>query len=252
MGFSDLGKKSILKRTKIEYSAAEPLADKVASCTITIDLIEDLLDINDKLLLDINFIKRVEKQFPTDNDLLEKIFLNYLNDTEGALPKITSKRSFSALCKAYISFNQVLVEENKSLHFRNKLKNLYIFGHYKNISLDNASLDSQDIFTDRLKVISQCNKYSSIPSMIDKKQKFSAFATYDNSMRAYNTITNSGGSDDDQICLSYWGLAFIALLNKEVNSLIREYFLALSDESHKKTKEIFFKYEEAAIEVNNI
>ena len=44
MGFGDLGKKSVLKRTKIEYSAAEPLADKIASHPITIDLIEDLFD----------------------------------------------------------------------------------------------------------------------------------------------------------------------------------------------------------------
>ena len=251
MGFGDLGKKSVLKRTKIEYSAAEPLADKIASHPITIDLIEDLFDINDKLLLNINFIKKIEKQFPTDTDLLEKIFLNYLNDTEGALPKITSEESFFALCKAYVSFNQALNEENKSLDFRNRLKNLFIFGQYKNISLDSESLESRDIFTDRLKVISQCSKYSSIPGMIDKKQKFSAFATYDNALRAYTTIINSEGTDDDQICLLYWGLVFIALLNKEINPKIREYFLTLSDETHIKTKELFLRYEEATIETNN-
>ena len=251
MGFSDLGKKSILKRTKIEYSKAEPLAQKVASYPITIDLIEDLFEINDKLLLDINFIKKIEKQFPTDNDLLEKIFLNYLNDTGGALPKDTSKRSFSALCEAYISFNQSLIEENRSLYFLQKLTNLYVFGQYKDISTDNALLDSQDIFTDRLKVISQCDTYAAIPYMIDKKQKFSAFATYDNALRAYTTIINSEGTDDDQICLLYWGLVFIALLNKEINPKIREYFLTLSDETHIKTKELFLRYEEATIETNN-
>lgn len=251
MGFGDLGKKSILRRTKIEYSAAEPLADKIAFYPITIDLIEDLFDINDKLLLNINFIKKIEKQFPEDADLLEKIFLNYLNDTEGALPKITSEGSFFALCKAYVCFNQDLYEENKSLSFRNKLKNLFIFGQYKHISLDNEPLKSSDIFTDRLKVISQCSKYSAIPGMIDKKQKFSVFATGDNAMRAYKVITNCGGTDDDQICLSYWGLVFLALLNKEVNPLIREYFLTLPDETHIKTKEIFVQYKEATIEINN-
>ena len=147
MGFGDLGKKSTLKRTKIEYLASEPLARKIGSYPITIDLIEDLFDINDKLLLDINFIKKIEKQFPTDNDLLEKIFFNYLNETEGALPKITSDGSFSALCKAYTSFNQSLINDNKSLPLRSKLKNLFVFGQYKNISLENESLESRDIFT---------------------------------------------------------------------------------------------------------
>ena len=251
MGFGDLGKKSTLQRTKIEYSAAEPLADKIASYPITTDLIEDLFEINDKLLIDINFIKKIEKQFPTDNDLLERIFRHYLNDTGGELPKITSGRNVSALCKAFISFNQSLIEENKSLYFRIKLKNLYIFGQYKDISLDNTSLVSKDIFTDRVKVISQCSKYSAIPYMIDKKQKFSVFATHDNAMRAYNTITRCCGTDDDQICLLYWGLVFLALLNKQVNPLLREYFLTLPDENHIKIKEIFLQYKEATIEVNN-
>ena len=70
-------------------------------------------------------------------------------------------------------------------------------------------------------------------------------------MRAYKVIINSGGTDDDQICLSYWGLVFLALLNKEVNPLIGEYFLTLSDEANKKTKEIFLQYKQATIEVNN-
>ena len=251
MGFGDLGKKSILKRTKIEYSASEPLARKIASYPITSDLIEDLFDINDKLLLDINFIKKIEKQFPTDNDLLEKIFLNYLNETEGALPKITSDGSFSALCKAYTSFNQSLINDNKSLPLRSKLKNLFVFGQYKNISLENESLESRDIFTDRIKVISQCNRYSSISGMIEKKQKFSAFGNYDNAIRAYNTITNFDGSDRNQICLSYWGLVFIALLNKEVNPLIQDYFSSLPHETHIKTKEILLQYTEATIEIHN-
>ena len=55
---------------------------------------------------------------------------------------------------------------------------------------------------------------------------------------------NSGGTDDDQICLSYWGLVLLALLNKEVNPLIGEYFLTLSDETNKKTKEIFLQYKQ--------
>jgi len=244
MGFGDLGKKSTLKRTKIEYLASEPLARKIGSYPITIDLIEDLFDINDKLLLDINFIKKIEKQFPTDNDLLEKIFFNYLNETEGALPKITSDGSFSALCKAYISFNQSLINDNKSLHLRNRLKNLFVFGQYKNISLDNELLESRDIFTDRLKLISQCNKYSSIPGMIKKMQNFYVFANYDNAIRAYNTIINFDGSDRNQICLSYWGLLFIALLNKDVNPRIQAYVLTLPDETHIKTKEIFSQYKE--------
>ena len=117
MGFGDLGKKSVLKRTKIEYSEAEPLARKIASYPITIDLIEDLFEINSSLLLDINFIKKVEKQLPTNDDLLEKILLKYLIDTEGELPKVTSERSFSALCKAYISFNQILIEEKNPCIF---------------------------------------------------------------------------------------------------------------------------------------
>ena len=81
--------------------------------------------------------------------------------------------------------------------------------------------------------------------MIDKKQKFSDFATYGNAMRACNTIINSESTDDDQICLLYWGLVFIALLNKEVNPLMREYFLSLPDEPYIKTKEIFLLYREA-------
>ena len=232
MGFGDLGKKSILTRTKIEYSASDPLARKIASYPITIDLIEDLFEINDKLLRNNDFIKKIEKQLPTGSGLLERIFLNYLSEAEGGLPKISSKRSFSALCKAYTSFNQSLIEENGSLFCSTKLTNLYTFGQYKDISLDDTPLDSKDVFTDRLKVISQCGKYSAIPYMIDKKKKFSGFATYDNAMRACNTIINSESTDDDQICLLYWGLVFIALLNKEVNPLMREYFLSLSDEPY--------------------
>ena len=231
MGFGDLGKKSVLKRTKIEYSEAEPLVRKLASYPITIDLLEDLFEINDRLLHDNDFIKKIEKQFPKDNELLERIFLNYLSAKGGALPKITSKRRFSTLCNAYISFNQSLIEENRSLDLPKKLMSLYIFGQYKAVSIDNRSLGSKDIFTERLKVISQCGKYVSIPSMIDKKQTFSAFASYDNANRVYNTIINSGGTDDDQICLLYWGLVFLALLNKDVHPLMREYFLTLSDKT---------------------
>jgi len=87
--------------------------------------------------------------------------------------------------------------------------------------------------------------------MIDKKQKFSDFASYDNAMRAYNAITSSDGKDDEQICLLYWGLVFLALLNKDVNPLVRDYFLTLSDEQHIKTKEIFARYKEATIETSN-
>ena len=87
--------------------------------------------------------------------------------------------------------------------------------------------------------------------MIDKKQKFSDFASYDNAMRAFNAITSSGGKDDEQICLLYWGLVFLALLNKEVNPLIRDYFLTLPDETHIKVKEIFVQYKEGTIEINN-
>ena len=138
------------------------------------------------------------------------------------------------------------------MYLLQRVRNLFVFGQYKNISSDTALLDAKGIFDDRLKVISQCSKYSAIPYMIDKKQKFSDFASYDNAMRAYNAITSSGGKDDEQICLLYWGLVFLALLNKEVNPLVRDYFLTLSDETHIKTKGIFSRYKEATKESNSV
>lgn len=248
MGFGDLGKKHILTRTKIQYSKTDPLSDIVASLPITIDLVRDLLEINDQLLVDASFIKRIEKEHPQNGELLSDVYLNYLINTEGAIPKITSNKSFSALYQAAISFNRSLTENNQNLYFPKVLTNLYVYGFYKDLSLDIAPLESKDVFIDRLKVISQCDKYTAIPYMIDKKEKFIPFSKNTNSLRAYNTIVKTEGSDKDQICLLYWGLVLISLLNKNVNPLIREYFSALPDESHVKSKEIFSRFRESARE----
>ncbi|TOJ94285.1 hypothetical protein CGI28_26625, partial [Vibrio parahaemolyticus] len=65
-------------------------------------------------------------------------------------------------------------------------------------------LYSKNVFIERLKVISQCNKYFAIQYMINKKEKFAPFATYENSSRAYKTILNIDVAGDKLINLLYW------------------------------------------------
>ncbi|TOP61288.1 hypothetical protein, partial [Vibrio parahaemolyticus] len=67
MGFRDLGKKYVLTRTKIEFSGVKPLSSVICSYPVTMDLIQDLFEIEDDILLDVFFIKKIEKEF-SDNE----------------------------------------------------------------------------------------------------------------------------------------------------------------------------------------
>ncbi|WP_273987233.1 hypothetical protein [Vibrio parahaemolyticus] len=249
MGFRDLGKKYVLTRTKIEFSGVRPLSSVICSYPVTMDLIQDLFEIEDDILLDVSFIKKIEKEFSDNEGLMKGVYFNFLKKTDGEIPKITSKRSFSALVLANNEFQEFLLKENKSLYLSNEITHLYIFGFYKNISIDTTLLDSKNVFIERLKVISQCNKYFAIQYMINKKEKFAPFATYENSLRAYKTILNIDVAGDKLINLLYWGLVFTALLNKDVNSKMQEYFSSLPEETYSEIKEIFFRYKDAASDI---
>ncbi len=245
MGFRDLGTKKVLPRTKIEFSEAEPLKHKIEFYPITVELVVDIFEFQNDLLLDISFIQKIERALPGEDELIKSLYLNYIVSKSGEVPRITSQRSFSALNLANKEFQSFLTKENQSIYFSNRLVNLFVYGFYRELSIDDNPVDSKSVFLERLRVIKQCEKYAAIPYMIDKKDRFTPFATHENSLRAYKTIASIKATDDDQISLLFWGLVFIALLNEKTNPLMRQFFLELPDKNHSTTKEIFTRYNEA-------
>lgn len=225
MGFGDLGKKDRLKRTGIEFSKADPLSRVLKLHAITEDLLLDLFDGGYGVLRDEAFLKRVEKEAKIDETTFSTLYFHCLVLSDGRPPKITSNRSFSALLKAYNAFSEYLIKEDKEIGFQEKLVCVYLFGFYKKVSIFDSEVVSRPVYADRLKVVSQCNKYSAIPYMIDKKDKFLLFANKENSSRAVEAIKRIGDPDIRYLDLLYWGFVFLALLNEEVNPEIRDYFL---------------------------
>ena len=195
------------------------------SYPINQDLLLDLFDEGDGVLRDVSFLKRVEKEIKIDDQVLSELYFNHLVLAGGRLPKITSKRSFIALIEAYKKFSKFLLSESKEIGLQDKLISIYLFGFYKDIAIKNSETISKTDYDQRLKVISQCNKYTAIPYMIEKKEKFIPIASQDMSARALETIKNIGEPSIWCSNLLYWGLVFVALLNEGVNSEIQDYFM---------------------------
>lgn len=225
MGFSDLGKKKQLNRTRIEFSNAEPLSIILKSHPINHELLLDLFEEKDAVLLDTAFLKRVEKEAELDDKVLSDLYFNHLVLAGGRLVKVTSNRSFQALLEAYKKFSQCLLTEDKEIGFQDKLIGLYLFGFYKDIAIENSDTTSRAEYNARLNVIAQCSKYTSMPGMIGKKEKFIAVASTNMANRALDTIKSMGETNTQYINLLYWGLVFVALLNDEVNPDMQNYFM---------------------------
>lgn len=224
MGFGDLGKKDRLTRTGIEFSKAEPLSRVLKFHAINEDLLLDLFEGEHGVLRDEAFLKRVEKEAKIDDKVFSDLYFHHLVLSEGRLPKITSNRSFSALLQAYKIFSEFLISEDKEVEFQDKLICLYLFGFYKDLSIGNLETISRNTYVYRFKIVTQCSKYSAIPYMIDKKDKFLFLSTKEHASRAAETIKCVGGPDTGYLNLFYWGLIFFSLLNEDVNSEICEYF----------------------------
>ncbi|GEM_PF-6665973 len=247
MGFGDLGKKYRLERSGIEYSAVKPFYEVIESIELTEDIIQDVLDIVEKefdnhdgnnpaIIFDIlNTIKK----FPDSEKLfLRQIYYHLLRFS--VLPKITDSRSLEVLNLAYRDINNNLDRRYPYISL-SRLQALFLFGYYDNIKIDSSLTVDIDLFRQRLKVVGQCCRYTSVPGMLKKREQFSPFSDNETSERLYVLITKIP-HNDEELDLLFWGYVFIVLLNTNTSTKIISYFEKLPDANHTKEKEIFKRF----------
>jgi hypothetical protein len=176
---------------------------------------------------------------------------------KGALPAVADDTSFVLLTDAYRQLMDTAVRSNEAPKI-NRLDGMLLFGHWWNFQMsDESPLDAAS-YQHWQAVLKQCGRYSHMPGMLAKLDKFAAFADDATAARIlkvlqtlrfqHSQIGPASCSYYDYTNLSFWGLCEIVLLNANASTqLIISFLKRLPDlPQSDKQLEIFEQFVAAA------
>lgn len=237
-----------LKRTNVFYPSSGSIPNLGAllnTLPLTQDAIDDILDIEDSAFAESKqgasnddlekLVSAAKKASLLSASLLRKIYFHILR--KSALPKKCNQGDLETLFFAYQDLMAELHRGYPSVHFP-KLSGLLVFGYSGQLNLDKALLPNHDEFQHRISILNQCNKYSHLPGMLDKIDKFRRFSDDDKAAKrllALLRVLNYQPSDFNSphsiayfsIDLKFWGMVAIVLLNKNLGQDVLGDFFAM-------------------------
>ncbi|MBP1881705.1 hypothetical protein A6R70_24585 [Agrobacterium rubi] len=150
-------------------------------------------------------------------------FYFHLMRVTGGVPQV-SEKEMPLLINAYRRLLPFL-DDGGIIQMGRRHEMLYTFGFDETGVLDSGETNSAKALKTRRKLISQVGSYTSQPAQRDKKSKFASFA--DDAVRIQETFRHLGYRHDrrygedmyDVTNLSFWGMAFICLLNTSTRTV---------------------------------
>jgi hypothetical protein len=220
-----------LRRTGIFYptSGTVPsLGLLLNSVELTPDVIDDILEIEADA-----FARAAQGAWPDDLEhllsaakkaqlltpaLIRQVYFHVLR--QGSLPKKCGKDEIGQLTEAYRDLMAQAHRGYPAVRF-SRLLGLLVFGHFERINVDGQATPNFDAYKRRTSIALQCRKYSHIPGMLDKVDKFVPFADLDTCRRLlallrasnYSEFDTPGALDATNLFL--WGLVLIVLLHPD-------------------------------------
>ena len=243
-----------LSRTNIFYpssGAGRDLRALLNSLTLTQDALDDIIELEDADFEsnqqaanedDLEqLVTAARKASLLSPALLRKIYFHILR--QNAIPKKCGKNDLDALLLAYQDLMAELHRGYPAVFFP-KLKGLLVFGYSGQLELDRETPPSYEEFKQRLKLLAQCEKYSHVPGMLAKIEKFRPFADDDKTVQRIlallrllryqpSDFTSVHSMAHFSIDLKFWGLITIVLLNKKHQlDLLNDIFTAKTSLPH--------------------